>query len=83
MLIPRGYARRDDLEVVRPADHPAGRYGCEERWFKRRVPGVGVTAELLLGYQLFRHLGVKGGVEVGGPWEMRFVQPRAVAVLSF
>ena len=55
----------------------------EERWFKRRVPGVGVTAELLLGYQLFHHLGVKRGVEVGGPWEMRFVQPRAVAVLSF
>ena len=55
----------------------------EERRWKHRVPGVGLTAELLLGYHLFRHLGVKAGVAVGGPWEMRFVQPRTVAVLSF
>ena len=67
------YVRR---EILRYPDH-------EERWRRRRVPGVGFTAELLLGYRLFRHLGVKAGVAVGGPLEMRFAQPWTVAVLSF
>ena len=55
----------------------------EERSWRHRVPGLGYTAELLVGYRLFRHLGVKAGVAVGGPAEMRFVQPSTVAVLSF
>lgn len=63
-------------EILRDPDR-------EERWWRYRVPGVGFTAELLLGYRLFRHLGVKAGVAVGGPWEMRFARSWAVAVLSF
>ena len=57
--------------------------GRGEREVIESVPGGGFAGELLVGYKLLRHVGVKAGLAAGGPWEAVFAHPFAVVVVSF